>query len=163
MAWTKTLDDTPDPMPFFIQSGADEHQWCLQYSFYRSKDYMKGFESSDPFRSAQYGIDLMLVDQSELGKLQSLTTERINQDSHDVFENGWSSPSLIGQRRFKHRASIPPLPLLYRAADFRFARITENCSPKYSEFDQSGVSDESDFSTPHPALLAELNLSPKDG
>ena len=163
MAWTKTLDDIPDPVQFLIQSGADGHRWCLQHSFCRSEDYMKGFESSEPFRSAQYGIELILVDQAELGKLQSLTTKRINQDSHDVFENGWSSPSLFGQRSFKHQASAPTLSLSYRAADFKFARITENCSPKYSEFDRSGVSDETDFSTPHPALLAELKLSPKDG
>lgn len=163
MAWTKTLDDIPDPIQFLIQSGADGHRWCLQHSFCRSEDYMKGFESSEPFRSAQYGIELILVDQAELGKLQSLTTKRINQDSHDVFENGWSSPSLFGQRSFKHQASTPALSLSYRAADFRFARMTENYSPRYSEFDRSGVSDETDFSTPHPALLAEMKLRPKDG
>lgn len=163
MAWTKTLDDIPDLKEFFIQSSADGHRWYLQHSSCRSKDYMKGFETREPFRSAQYQIELILVDRSDLVKLQSLTTERINQDSHDVFENGWSSPSLFGQRSFKHQASIPPLSLLYRAADFNFARITERYSPKYSEFDRSGVSDETDFSTPHPALLAELKLRPNDG
>lgn len=119
MAWTKALDDIPDPVQFLIQSDADGHQWCLQHGFCRSEDYMKGFESSEPFRSAQYGIELILVDQAELGKLQSLTTKRINQDSHDVFENGWSSPTLFGQRSFKHQASAPALSLSYRAADFR--------------------------------------------
>ncbi|MDZ5454710.1 hypothetical protein [Labrys sp. ZIDIC5] len=163
MAWTKTLDDIPHPVQFLIQSGADGHRWCLQHSFCRSEEYMKGFESSEPFRSAQYGIELILVDQAELGKLQSLTTKRINQDSHDVFENGWSSASLFGQRSFKHQALAPALSLSYRAADFKFARITENYSPKSSEFDRSGVSDETDFSTPHPALLVEMKLSPKDG
>ena len=163
MAWTKTLDDIPDPVRFLVQSGADGHRWYLQHSFCRSKDYMKGFESCEPFRSAQYGIELILVEQAELGKLQSLTTERINEYSHDVFENSWSSPSLFGQRSFAHQASVPALPLSYRAADFKFARITESCSPKYGEFDRSGTSDETNFSTPHPALLAELELSPKDG
>lgn len=163
IAWTKTLDDIPDPVQFLIQSGADGYGWYLQHSFCRSKDYMKGFESSEPFRSAQYGIELILVEQAELGKLQNLTTEGINQDSHDVFENSWSSPSLFGQRSSAHQASAPALSLLYRAADFKFARITESYSPKYDEFDRSGISDETDFSTPHPALLAELKLSPKDG
>jgi len=135
----------------------------LQHSFCRSKDYMKGFESTDPFRSAQYGIELILVDQVELEKLQKLTTEKIDRDHHDVFENGWSSPSLLGQRSFRHSASLPAFSLPYQAADFKFARLTERFSPKYSEFDRSGVSDETEFSTPHPALLAELRLRPKDG
>lgn len=162
MAWTKTLDDIPDPVQFLIQSDADGRQWCLQHSFCRSKDYMNGFESSDPFRSAQYGIELIVVDQSELEKVKNLTTEKIK-DSRDVFENGWSSPSLFGQRSFRHQASVPALSLSHRATDFRFARITEAFSPKYSEYDRSGISDEASFSTPHPALLAELKLGPKDG
>ncbi|RXH07280.1 hypothetical protein EAS54_38060 [Bradyrhizobium guangzhouense] len=163
MAWTKTLDDIPDPVPFLTQSGEDGYEWYLQHSFCRSKDYMKGFESTDPFRSAQCGIELILVDQAELEKLQALTTEKIDRDHHDVFENSWSSPSLLGQRSFRHSASAPAFSLPYRAADFSFARITERCSPKYSEFDRSGVSDEAEFYTPHPALLAELRLRPKDG
>jgi hypothetical protein len=163
MAWTKTLDDIPEPVQFLIQSGADGHRWCLQHSFCRSKDYMKGFESSEPFRGAQYDIELILIDQTELGKLRNLTTKRINQNSHDVFEDGWSSPSLFAQRSFRHQEAVPPLSLSYRAADFKFGRITETFSPKYNEFDRSGVSDEPDFSTPHPALLGELMLSPKDG
>jgi hypothetical protein len=163
IAWTKTLDDIPDPVQFLVQSGEDGHRWYLQHSFCRSQDYMKGFESSEPFRSAQYGIELILVEEAEVDKLQSLTTEGINHESHDVFENSWSSPSLFGQRSFTHQASKPAFSLSYRAADFKFARITETCSPKYGEFDQSGISDETDFSTPHPALLAELKLRPKDG
>lgn len=162
-AWTKTLDDIPHPVQFLIQSGGDGHRWCLQHSFCRSKNYMKGFDSSEPFRSAQYGIELILADQDELIKIQNLTTERINQDSHDVFENSWPSPSLFGQRSFKHQASASALPLSYNAADFKFARIIENYSPKYDEFDRSGISEEMDISTPHPALLAELKLRPKDG
>ena len=75
----------------------------MQRNFYRSVGYMKGFESSDPFRSAQYSIELILVAQAELQKLQSLTTENIKRDNHDVFEGGWSSPSLFGQRSFKHQ------------------------------------------------------------
>jgi hypothetical protein len=94
---------------------------------------------------------------------QSLTTEAIVSDSHDVFENRWSSPSFFGQRSFKHQASIPGLSLSNRAAGIKFARIAESCSPKYSEYDRSGASDELDFSVPHPALLAELKLGPKDG
>ena len=163
MAWTKTLDDIPTPVEFLVQLGADGHRWCLQHSFCRSEEYMKGFETSEPFRSAQYGIELILVAQAEMGKLQGLTTKRINQDSHDVFDNSWSSPVLFGQRSFAHQASAPVLEFPYRAADFSFARITETCSPKYSEFDRSGVSDETDFSTPCPTLLAELKLKPKDG
>lgn len=163
IAWTKTLDDIPDPVQFLVQAGADGHRWYLQHSFCRSQDYMKGFESSEPFRSAQYGIELILVEQAALGKLHSLTTEGINQESHDVFENSWSSPALFGQRSFTHQAATPAFSLSYRAADFKFARITETFSPKYDEFDQSGISDETDFSTPHPALLAELKLRPKDG
>lgn len=163
MAWTKTLDDIPEPTQFFAQSGADGHRWYLQGSFCRSKDYMKGFESNDPFRSAQYGIELILVDQTDLGKLQGLTTEGINQRSHDVFENGWSSPSLFGQRNFKHQAAPPIISFSYEAADFKFARITESFSPKYSDYDKSGASEEGDFSTPHPALFGELKLRPKDG
>lgn len=163
IAWTKTLDDIPDPVQFLVQSGADGHRWCLQQSFSRSTDYMKGFESTEPFRSAQYGIELILANRTELGKLQSLTTDKINLRHHDVFENTWSSPSLFGQRSFRHSATAPPLSLQYSAADFSFARITERFSPKYSEFDRSGVSDEGDFSTPHPALLAELKLAPKNG
>ncbi|MEY9125783.1 hypothetical protein [Bradyrhizobium yuanmingense] len=163
MAWTKTLDDIPDPVPFLSQSGDDGYQWYLQHSFCRSKDYMKGFESTDPFRSAQCGIELILVDQADVEKLQAVTTEKIDRDHHDVFENSWSSPSLLGQRSFRHSASAPAFSVPYRAADFRFARITERCSPNYSEFDRSGVSDEAEFYTPHPALLAELRLRPKDG
>ena len=163
IAWTKTLDDIPDPVQFLVQSGADGYRWYLQHSFCRSKDYMKGFESCEPFRSAQYGIELILVQQAELDKLYRLTSQKIKQDSQDVFGNGWSSPALFGQRSFAHQGSVPELPLSYRAADFKFARVTEICSPNYGEFDRSGVSDEEDFSTPHPALLAELKLSPKDG
>ncbi|MET4422959.1 hypothetical protein AB7645_37325 [Bradyrhizobium sp. 956_D2_N1_5] len=163
LAWTRTLDDIPDPAQFLIQSGADGYQWCLQHSFCRSTDYMNGFESTDPFRSAQYGIELILVDLAELEKLRNLTTEKIDQDHHDVFENSWSSPALFGQRSFRHGALVSALSLPYRAADFKFARIVERCSPKYSEYDRSGVSDESEFSTPHPALLAELKLGPKNG
>lgn len=163
MKWTKTLDDIPDPVQFFIQSHTDGREWCLQHSFCKSKDYMKGFESTDPFRSAQYGIELILVDRADLEKLQSLTTKKINQDSHDVFENGLSSPSLFGQRSFKHQASAPTLSLSYRAANFKFGRITESFSPNYTAFDRSGVSGETSFLTPHPALLAELKLQPRDG
>jgi len=163
MAWTKTLDDIPDPVPFLIQSDSDGRQWCLLRSFCRSKDYMKGFESSDPFRSAQYGIELILVDRADLGKLQTLTPKKINKNSHDVFENGWSSPSLFGLRSFKHQASAQTLSVSYEAPNFKFGRITENFSPKYSEFDRSGVAEETDFLTPHPALLSELNLQPRDG
>ncbi|MER9226139.1 hypothetical protein NKI39_10880 [Mesorhizobium sp. M0664] len=163
MAWTKTLDDIPVPTPFLIQPDMDGHQWCLHRSFCRSSDYMRGFESSDPFRSAQYGIELILVNREDLGKLGSLTTEIINQNSHDVFENGWSSPSLFGQRSFRHQASTPTFSLSCDAANFKFGRIAESFSPKYSEFDRSGVTEETGFSTPHPALLAELKLRPKDG
>lgn len=163
IAWTKTLDDVPDPSQFLIQSDMDGYQWCLHRSFCRSTDYMRGFESSDPFRSAQYGIELILVNQADLGKLGNLTTEIINQNSHDVFENGWSSPSLFGQRSFRHQASVPIFSLSCDAANFKFGRIAESFSPKYSEFDRSGISDETGFSTPHPALLAELKLRPKDG
>lgn len=163
MAWTKTLDDIPDPSQFLLQSDMDGYQWCLHRSFSRSTDYMRGFESSDPFRSAQYGIELILVNQADLGKLGSLTTKIINQNSHDVFENGWSSPSLFGQRSFRHQASTPTFSLSCDAADFKFGRIVESFSPRYSEFDRSGISEETGFSTPHPALLAELKLRPKDG
>ena len=161
--WTRSLDDIPDPVLFFIQSDVEGRQWCLQRSFCRSKDYMKGFESSDPFRSAQYSIESILVDRTDLEKLLSLTTERIKQHSHDVFENGWSSASLFGQRSFKHLPPTPTFSLQYEAADFKFWRITESFSPKYGEFDRSGVSDEKDFLTPHPALLAELKLRPPNG
>ncbi|MER9723736.1 MULTISPECIES: hypothetical protein [unclassified Mesorhizobium] len=162
-AWTKNLDDIPHPSQFLMQFDEGGQQWCLHRSFRRSPDYMKGFESGDPFRSAQYGIELILVHQADLGKLVKLTTKILNKNSHDVFDGGWSAPSLFGQRSFRHQASTPTFSLPYEVANFKFGRIAEGFSPKYSEFDRSGVSGETDFSTPHPALLGELKLRPKDG
>ncbi|SDA20428.1 hypothetical protein SAMN05216315_11376 [Nitrosospira sp. Nsp18] len=57
----------------------------------------------------------------------------------------------------------PRLSLSYETANFKFGRITESFSPNYTEFDRSGVSEEANFLTPHPALLAELKLQPRDG
>ncbi len=163
MAWTKNLKDIPDPVQILIQSDSEGDQWCLQKYFCRSDDYMKGFESADPFRSAQFDIELILVAQADLEKVKSLTSEKIKKNGNDVFENSWSSASFFGQRSFRHQASAQTFLLSYEAADFEFGRITESYSPKYSEYDNSGVSEDVDFSTPHPALLAELNLRPQSG
>jgi hypothetical protein len=124
---------------------------------------MNGLESNDPFRSAQYSIELILVNQRDIMRWKTLTSEVINKREGDVFGNGWSAPSLFGQRSFKHQPSAPPFPLSCGVANLVFGRITETFSPKYSELDRSGVSEETGFSTPHPALLAELKLRPKDG
>lgn len=161
MDWTRTLCDIPEPTPFLIQTGKDGHDWCLASFFCRNKDYMKGFETRDLFRSAQYGVEVILVDKTQLECIDNLTTEKINQHHHEVFGNGWSSPPLYGQRSFNHQAGKPEFRLDFEAADFKFGRIFEDYSPKYSDYDRSGVSDEQTFATPHPALLCDLKLRPK--
>jgi len=163
IAWTRTLRDIPDLKKYLIQSDTQGYHWCLQHYFCRSHDYMKGFNSSDPFKSAQVSIELILVDQAEISHLRSLATRKISENNHDIFESGWSSYELFGQRSFRHLNNAPTFKLSKRAVGFNFGRITQNYSPKYNDYDRSGVSEEMDFYAPHQALISELKLRPKDG
>lgn len=162
MAWTETQDDIPEPTQFLIQSEDTGVEWCLLNSFGRSKDYMKGFESSDPFKSAQMGIELVLVKQADLDKLRNLTSAQARNNDHDIFDNSWASPQLFGMRSFRSKLPGSQLQLDRTIGGIEFGRLTDSYSPKYSEYDCSGVKDESDFVTPIPTLLGELKLRPKD-
>lgn len=161
IAWAKTLADIPEPTQYFVQSDPNGGEWCLLRGFRRSKDYMNGFETSEPFKGAQYSIELLMVPNGELATIAELTTGRVREDEGDLFEHGWTSPSLLGQRSFTHLAGTPAFTTTYQTAHFSFGRLTDNFSPKYSEYDQSGVLEASGFSTPHRALLTEFKLRPK--
>ncbi|KXG87610.1 hypothetical protein [Agrobacterium bohemicum] len=163
MNWTKTLDDIPDLTQYLVQSDPEGTLWAMQRCHCRSQNYMRGFEVEEPFRSAQYGVELILVKRFDLDKLANLTTDEISENNSDVFDHGSTDFHLWAQLSYKHQASPPVLSLEYQAADFQFARPKKAFSPKYTEFDHSGVRDEPDFIAPHPAILGYMKLKPKNG
>lgn len=162
VAWTKTTEDIPDPAPFLVQRGNDGHEWCLASYFTRSDGYVYGYEASEPFRSGQLGVELILVDNADLDRWARLTTDQLLADPHDVLENTWSISDFFGQRTHTYVDVDAKLRLSRTAGGLKFGHISQLFSPKYSEYDNSGVSEEADFATPHSALVAELKLSPKN-
>jgi hypothetical protein len=161
MDWAGTLADIPDPEPFLIQSSLG-YDWCLQHCFCKSHDYMKSSNTNDPFRSMQYGIELILVNLDDLPKLLDETLCTTVENCSDIFGDGFCTPQLFAQRSFRHQDLASCVEMSARAFDFRFGRVTETYSPKYNDYDKSGVSEEHLLYTPHPALLAELKLRPRD-
>ncbi len=160
MQWAKTLSDIPDPTPYFIQGGDDGHQWCLQHGFRRSRNYMDGFKTTKPFRSAQIGFELILVRARDLENIDQITTQSIKQSNHDIFGNSWSTTPLFGQRTFRHLNGKQEFNLCYKMADIEFGRITEDFTAKYGSYDKSGIDEDRNFSTPHRAILYDLKLAP---
>ncbi|MGP4686751.1 hypothetical protein ACSV5K_10350 [Agrobacterium pusense] len=163
MEWTETLADIPEFSEYLVQSDESGTLWAMHHCYRRSKNYMHGFESEEPFRSAQYGIELILVPRSDVEKLPKLTTEELRKDNHDVFDHGSTDPFFWGQLSYRHMAVTSMMPVDYEVANFKFGRPKQSYSPKYTQFDHSGVRDESDLITPHTAILAHLKLKPKDG
>jgi hypothetical protein len=163
MKWTETLADIPDFSKYLVQPDDNGTLWAMQNCYRRSKNYMNGFESEAPFRSAQYGIELILVPRSDVEKLAKLTTEALKENNHDVFDHGSTDAFLWGQLSYRHLATSLAMPVDREVASFKFGRPKQSYSPKYTEFDHSGVRDESDLIAPHAAILAHLKLKPKDG
>ncbi|AYM10822.1 hypothetical protein G6L58_07255 [Agrobacterium tumefaciens] len=163
MNWTKTFADIPDFSKYLVQTDDNGTLWAMQNCYRRSKNYMNGFESEAPFRSAQYGIELILVPRSDVEKLAKLTTEELKENNHDVFDHGSTDAFLWGQLSYRHLATSLAMPVDREVASFKFGRPKQSYSPKYTEFDHSGVRDESDLIAPHAAILAHLKLKPKDG
>ncbi len=163
MKWTETLADIPDFSKYLVQPDDNGTLWALQHCYRRSNNYMNGFESEAPFRSAQYGIELILVPCSDVEKLAKLTTEELKENNHDVFDHGSTGAFFWGQLSYRHLATSLVMPVENEVASFRFGRPKQSFSPKYTEFDHSGVRDESDLIAPHAAILADLKLKPKDG
>jgi len=161
ITWTKRTSDIPNPIPFLVQQGDDGYKWATVNTFVRNKDYMENFESSKPIRSGQYGVELILVPASKLPLFSSLTTQKLQEGRGDVFDRGGSSEPFFGQRSCAHFDNETEFVLSNQIANIEFGRITDDCSPKYTGYDMSGVTEERDFSTPHPAIVAEQRLRPK--
>jgi hypothetical protein len=162
MEWTKTPVDLPDVVPFLIQKDANGQEWYLQKSFARSLGYMNNLETSDPFKAAQLSIELVLFKVEDVGRLDKLTTESLDGDDGDVFDSGRDSNAFYGQRSAWHLSDPVEFELTQEIAAIKFGRFVENYSPKFGEYDCSGVPSDSGFNVPGVALFSSEKLRPKD-
>ncbi|MCF1474460.1 MULTISPECIES: hypothetical protein [Rhizobium/Agrobacterium group] len=162
MEWTKTPVDLPDVVPFLIQKDVDGQEWYLQKSFARSLGYMNNLESTDPFKSAQLSIELVLFKVEDVGRLDELTTESLDGDDGDVFDRGRDSYAFYGQRSARHLSDPVKFELTQEITDIKFGRFVESYSPKFGEYDRSGVPSDKGFNLPTAALFSSQKLRPKD-
>lgn len=65
------------------------------------------------------------------------------------------------QRQFRSVFGGKGIEMDNAVANMPFSRVTEGFSPKYSEYDNSGAADESDFATPKPSFIQSLKLQSK--
>jgi hypothetical protein len=162
MEWTKTPVDLPDVVPFLIQKDVDGQEWYLQQSFARSLGYMNNLDSTDPFKSAQLSIELVLFKVEDVRRLDELTTESLDGDDGDVFDNGRDSYALYGQRSARHVSYPVKFQLTHEITDIKFGRFVESYSPKFGEYDRSGVPSDKGFHVPAAALFSSQKLRPND-
>ncbi|UCI34496.1 hypothetical protein [Mesorhizobium sp. B4-1-4] len=162
MEWTKTPVDLPDVVPFLIQKDIGGQDWYLQKSFARSLGYMNNLESTDPFKSAQLSIELVLFNPEDLGRLDELTTESLDGDDGDIFDNARDSHAFYGQRSALHQTGPVKFELTHEITDIKFGRFVESYSPKFGEYDCSGVPSDKGFNVPTAALFSLQKLRPKD-
>ncbi|WP_287209239.1 hypothetical protein [Mesorhizobium sp.] len=162
MEWTKTPVDLPDVVPFLIQKDVDGQEWYLQKSFARSLGYMNNLESTDPFKSAQLSIELVLFKVEDVGRLDELTTESLDGDDGSVFDGGRDSYALYGQRSAQHLSDPVKFELTHEITDIKFGRFVESYSPKFGEYDRSGVPSDKGLHVPAAALFSSQKLKPND-
>ncbi len=162
MEWTKTPVDLPDVVPFLIQKDVDDQEWYLQKSFAQSLGYMDNLETTDPFKSAQLSIELVLFKVEDVGKLDKLTTDSLDGDDGDVFDRGRDPSAFYGQQSAWHLSHPVNLELTYEVGDIKFGRFVESYSPKFGEYDRSGVPSDNGFDVPTMALFSSQKLRPKD-
>ncbi|MGN7713727.1 hypothetical protein [Agrobacterium radiobacter] len=162
MEWTKTPVDLPDVVSFLIQKDLDGQEWYLQRSFVRSLGYMNNLESTDPFRGAQLSIELVLFKAEDVGRLDGVSTEALDGDDGDVFDSGRDSHNLYGQRSVRHVSAPVTFELGHDITGVKFGRFVEGYSPKFGEYDRSGVPTDRGFNVPTAALFASQKLRPKD-
>lgn len=162
MEWTKSPVDLPDVVPFLIQKDVDGQEWYLQKSFTRSFGYMNNLKSNDPFKSAQLSIELVLFKVEDVGRLDELTTETLDGDDGGVFDSGRDSSAFYGQRSARHLSDPVKFELISEITDIKFGRFVESYSPKFGEYDHSGVQSDKGFNVPTATLIVSQKLTPKD-
>ncbi|WP_436282190.1 hypothetical protein [Rhizobium sp. LjRoot258] len=162
MEWTKTPVDLPDAVQFLVQKDTDDLEWYLQKSFSRSLGYMNNIESADPFKSAQLSIELVMFKSEDVGRLDDLTTESLDGDDGDVFDGSRESLALYGQRSVRHLSGHVTFGLYNDIADIKFGRFVDSYSPKFGEYDRSGIPSDRGFNVPSAALFSSQKLRPND-
>ncbi|TAY14055.1 hypothetical protein [Rhizobium leguminosarum] len=162
MEWTKTTADLPDTVQFLVQKDVEGQEWYLQKSFSRSLGYMNNIESADPFKSAQFSIELVLFKFEDVGLLDELTTESLDGDDGDIFDGSRESLALYGQRSVQYLSDPVTFELHNDVAGIKFGRFVDSYSPKFGEYDRSGIPSDRGFNVPSAALFSSQKLRPND-
>lgn len=162
MEWTRTTVDLPDSVQYLVQKDVEGQEWFLQKSFSRSLGYMNNINSVDPFKSAQFSIELVLFKSEDVGRLDELTTESLDGDDGDIFDGHRESLAFYAQRSSLHLRDPVTLELYNDVADIKFGRFVESYSPKFGEYDRSGIPSDRGFNVPSAALFTSQKLRPHD-
>nr|WP_201010217.1 hypothetical protein [Rhizobium rhizogenes]QCL09656.1 hypothetical protein pC5.8a_164 [Rhizobium rhizogenes] len=162
MEWTKTPVDLPDPVPFLVQSDTDGEQWYLQKCFTRSLGYMDDQHVREPFRKAQLSVELVLFEIADITKLDEITTASLKGDDSGVFDSGRESHGFYAQRSALHTAGPTDFELRHEIAGIKFGRFVDSYTPKFGEYDRSGIAGERSFSVPARALFSSQKLRQND-
>ncbi len=156
--WTETLLDIPDVIPYLIQTDVAAQKWYIQRSFLRSIGYMDNVESAAPFRSAQLSIELVLFNSNDVSRLDALNTELLNGDDNDIFDGSYGAQFFYGQRSALHLPEPMKFELAFETSGIKFGRFVESYSPKFGEYDCSGIFSDRGFSVPSAAFTSIRKL-----